>query len=158
MPLENVHIAVYTDNWRASCMEAFVSNVPQYFTEAEIAQFEDWLEKMKEGRTNWHYYVVLSGDILLGCGGFVYDEENHKVTFAWGLVNRKFHKQGWGKLLLTYRLDKIRALYAGADVILDTTQFSTTFFEQYGFVTVKYTENGYTDGLHRYDMILRTGV
>ncbi|SFN22849.1 Acetyltransferase (GNAT) domain-containing protein [Chitinophaga sp. YR627] len=138
-------------------MEAFVSNVPDYFTSAEIVQFEDWLDKMSEERMYWHYYVVLSEDSLIGCGGFVYEEKLSRVTFAWGLVHRNFHKQGMGKLLLQYRLDRIRTLYPGADIILDTTQFSYTFFEQYGFVTVKYTEDGYTTGMHRYDMILYAG-
>ncbi|ACU59965.1 GNAT family N-acetyltransferase [Chitinophaga pinensis] len=157
MSAENIEITDYTAVWKAACMEAFISNVPDYFATAEIAQFEDWLDKMNEDLMYWHYYVVLSGDILIGCGGFVYEEKLNRVTFAWGLINRKYHRQGMGKLLLTYRLEKIRTLYAGADIILDTTQFSHTFFEQYGFVTVKYTENGYTMGLHRYDMILHAG-
>lgn len=157
MLAEYTQITDYTAIWKAACMEAFASNVTDYFTTAEIAQFEDWLDKMSEERKYWHYYVVLSEDVLIGCGGFVYEETLNRVTFAWGLVHRKFHKQGMGKLLLKYRLDKIRTLYPDADIILDTTQFSYTFFAQYGFVTVKYTENGYTTGMHRYDMVLHAG-
>ncbi|WP_089807780.1 GNAT family N-acetyltransferase [Chitinophaga sp. YR627] len=157
MLAEHIQLTDYTAIWKAACMEAFVSNVPDYFTSAEIVQFEDWLDKMSEERMYWHYYVVLSEDSLIGCGGFVYEEKLSRVTFAWGLVHRNFHKQGMGKLLLQYRLDRIRTLYPGADIILDTTQFSYTFFEQYGFVTVKYTEDGYTTGMHRYDMILYAG-
>ncbi|HJT72592.1 MAG TPA: GNAT family N-acetyltransferase, partial [Chitinophaga sp.] len=133
----------------------FISNVPEYFTEAEIAQFRDWLDLLQETPGEQHYYVAVMNNTVVACGGFGYDEESNTVTFAWGMVHRDFHRQGIGRLLLTYRLDKIRELYPGVNILLDTTQHSKPFFEQYGFVTVKYTENGYGAGMHRYDMILK---
>jgi [ribosomal protein S18]-alanine N-acetyltransferase len=151
---DNIHISEYTTDWRPYCIEAFISNVPDYFTEAEITQFEDWLNLLAAHKRHSHYYVVIMDNALVGCGGFGYNEGSNTVTFAWGLVDRRFHKRGLGKLLLTYRLEKIRELYAVSDIILDTTQYSKGFFEQYGFVTVKYTENGYSAGMHRHDMIL----
>ncbi|WP_146217460.1 GNAT family N-acetyltransferase [Chitinophaga sp. S165] len=151
---EPIHITEYTSTWRQQCLDAFISNVPDYFTEAEVSQYENWLDLFVAEKEHSHYYVAISGKTLVGCGGFGYDEKKNEVTFAWGLVDRKFHKQGFGKQLLIYRLSKIRELYPGASIILDTTQHSRPFFERYGFVTVKYTENGYSNGMHRYDMIL----
>jgi predicted GNAT family N-acyltransferase len=151
---EDIHISEYTNDWRPHCIDAFISNVPDYFTEAEIAQYESWLNLLQEEKDHSHYYVAARGNTLVGCGGFGYEESKNEVTFAWGFVHKNFHKQGFGKLLLIYRLDKIRELYPGASIILDTTQHSKPFFERYGFVTVKYTENGYSTGMHRYDMIL----
>jgi predicted GNAT family N-acyltransferase len=153
--LENIQISKYTNNWRAACMNAFVSNVPEYFTEAEIAQFGEWLDLLQKGESASHYYVIASGNTLVGCGGFGYSVKDSAVSFAWGFVDRSFHKQGFGQLLLTYRLEKIKELYPDADIVLDTTQHSRTFFERYGFVTVKYTADGYAAGMHRYDMVLR---
>jgi ribosomal-protein-alanine N-acetyltransferase len=135
-------------------MDAFISNVPDYFTEPEITQYENWLNLLQEEKDHSHYYVAVSGNTLVGCGGFGYEAKNNSVTFAWGFVHRNFHKQGFGKLLLTYRLNKIRELYPGASIVLDTTQHSCPFFERFGFVTVKVTENGYSTGMHRYDMVL----
>jgi predicted GNAT family N-acyltransferase len=154
---DTIHIIEYTNEWRVHCVEAFISNVPDYFTEAEIAQYEDWLNLLQEGKDNSHYYVAAMGDTLVGCGGFGYDANNNTVTFAWGFVHRNFHKRGFGKLLLTYRLNKIRELHPHASIVLDTTQHSRPFFERYGFVTVKYTEDGYSAGMHRYDMVLHVG-
>jgi len=38
---------------------------------------------------------------------------------------------------------------------MDTTQFSYSFFEKYGFKIEKITENFYALGMHRYDMVLK---
>ncbi len=151
---ETIQITEYTNDWRHHCLDAFISNVPDFFTEAEVTQYESWLDLLQEEKNGSYYFVVISGNTLVGCGGFGYDEKKNEATFAWGFVHRTFHKQGFGKQLLIYRLNKIRELYPGASIILDTTQHSKPFFERYGFVTVKYTENGYSNGMHRYDMIL----
>jgi ribosomal-protein-alanine N-acetyltransferase len=51
-------------------------------------------------------------------------------------------------------LAEIKIQFPDWKVILDTTQFSYTFFEKYGFKTMKITKNSYGEGMHRYDMIL----
>jgi ribosomal-protein-alanine N-acetyltransferase len=149
-----VNISKYTKDMKPYCLEAFTSNVPAYFTVAEIDQFENWLNQLEEEKSDRHYFVVTLNNRVVACGGFGYNENNHTVSFAWGLVHRDFHKQGIGKMLAAYRLNKIRELYPGVDIILDTTQHSYTFFERLGFVTVKYTKDGYAEGMHRYDMVL----
>jgi predicted GNAT family N-acyltransferase len=149
-----LHISAYNPQHREACINAFLSNVPEFFTVPEIDQYKRWLQQIEDNNGH-HYYVVYINDQLVACGGFSRNE-NNTVSFTWGLVHRHFHKQRIGEQLLTFRLQKIKETYPDLVVVLDTTQHSYTFFERYGFVTEKYTENGYAPGMHRYDMVLKT--
>lgn len=152
-------IRTYEASDKEACMAAFKTNVPKFFTHGEVGDFEHFLDRMNDPAelSKTPYYVMKLDEQLIGCGGFAEKEGidgTNAITFTWGLVHRDFHKQGYGEELLRFRIREIKAQFPGRQVILDTTQFSYTFFEKYGFKTVKYTENGYAEGMHRYDMIL----
>ena len=135
-------------------MEAFESNVPKYFTQAEIADYDKFLEmiliKVEANKT--FYYVVVFGNEVIGCGGFGDKDNSEIITLAWGLIHQNFHKKGFGKELLVYRLRQIKEEFPNHNVYIDTTQYSFGFFEKFGFETTKITHDFYEMGLHRYDM------
>lgn len=149
-------IRKYTDSDKNACMEAFKTNVPKYFTEAEINDFEHFLAKLEnpEEADNLPYYVMELDGKIIGCGGFGEKKGKDAITFVWGMVHNAHHKKGYGEQLLVFRLTEIKKQFPGREVVLDTTQFSFPFFEKYGFRTVKITENSYGEGMHRYDMVL----
>ncbi len=153
-------IKEYTEDDKESCLIAFKSNVPKYFTVGETELFEKFLDKLAVQNINdksqniAYYYVIESGNKVLGCGGFGDKENNNIVSLAWGLVHNDFHKKGFGEKLLVHRLKLIKELYPTAQVVVDTTQYSYPFFEKFGFVTTKITLNSYAEGMHRYDMVL----
>ncbi len=70
------------------------------------------------------------------------------------MVDNQLHGHGIGKWFLLYRINYIREHCTTCNIRLDTTQHSRPFFEKYGFKVTKYTENGYAEGMHRYDMLL----
>lgn len=152
-------IRKYVSSDKSGCMEAFQTNVPKFFTHGEVGDFERFLDRLADP-DEWNrspYYILELDNQLIGCGGFAEKtglDGTPAVTFTWGLVHRDFHKQGYGEELLKFRIREIKAQFTGKQVILDTTQFSYPFFEKYGFKTVKYTPNGYEEGMHRYDMVL----
>ena len=154
-------IRKYEATDKDSCMQIFKTNVPTYFTLEEVNEFERFLTKLSdpEATDNPPYYVMELENKLIGCGGFG-DKKGidgtDAITFVWGMIDRSYHKKGFGEQLLQFRLEEINAQFPNKQVILDTTQFSYTFFEKYGFKTVKITENSYGEGMHRYDMILET--
>ncbi len=154
-------IRPFCDHDKAGCMTAFKSNVPHFFLDHEISLFEDFLDGFHTQITNGkyfektYYYVTESANQIVGCGGFGYNDKTNSVTLAWGMVHKDFQKQGFGRKLLEYRLKQISILYPAAMVIIDTTQFSLPFFEKFGFVTTKVTDDFYGIGMHRYDMILK---
>jgi ribosomal-protein-alanine N-acetyltransferase len=147
-------IRAYQISDKQACLEAFESNVPKYFTQAEIADYDKFLEmipiKVEANKT--FYYVVVFGNEVIGCGGFGDKDNSDIITLAWGLIHQNFHKKGFGKVLLDYRLEQIKEKYPNQLVYIDTTQYSYGFFEKYGFETTKITHDFYEMGLHRYDM------
>ena len=150
-------IVPYSNAYREGCMAAFHSNVPAFFTVEEINQFNTWLDYLETGiidnpDSESHYFVVLHNTMVIGCGGFGYDNNTNKAVLAWGLVHNDYHKKNIGRKLLEFRLEKIATLYPGASLWLDTTQHSYPFFEKFGFEIQQYTEDGYAKGMHRYDM------
>ncbi|HTF05753.1 MAG TPA: GNAT family N-acetyltransferase [Bacteroidia bacterium] len=152
-------IREYVPSDKAGCLAAFKSNVPLFFTEGEIAEFESFLDKLgarsadADGWRTW-FFVVESGNQIVGCGGFGDKDNSNRITLAWGLVHKDFHKKGFGEQLLKYRLGEIKKRFPEKPVFIDTTQFSYPFFEKFGFRTTKITDDFYAVGMHRYDMVL----
>lgn len=145
---------------KKDCLEAFKSNVPLYFTEEEIKGFEDFLDRLQNGPDQAnpgkaHFFVVLFNNSVIGAGGFGDQYNNKIISLAWGFIHRNYHKKGFGKKLLLYRLKEIKKIYPTSPVVIDTTQFSFSFFEKFEFYTTKITNDFYAAGMHRYDMILK---
>jgi N-acetylglutamate synthase-like GNAT family acetyltransferase len=138
-------------------MEAFKSNMPKFFAEHELKDFDDWLEKQPDRKTiggNEEYFVVELDGHIIACGGYYYDENSNETRMTWGLVKSDLHHQGIGKTFLEYRIKAVRNQFPESVIALDTTQHSYPFFEKLGFKTTKVTDNYYAPELHRYDMVL----
>nr|WP_295931828.1 GNAT family N-acetyltransferase [uncultured Dyadobacter sp.] len=151
-------IRAYKPTDYAECIEAFHSNEPEFFAEQELEEFRTLLEDLadiKKGdfASSTHYFVVETAGRVAACAGFYLPPDGGPAMLVWGMVARRFHRQGIGKLLLTFRLDKIQELHPGTPVILDTTQWSYPFFEKLGFRITKITSDFYAPGLDRYDMV-----
>jgi N-acetylglutamate synthase-like GNAT family acetyltransferase len=157
-----VVIRAYNKNDKGSCLAAFKSNVPKYFTEEEMGDFENFLVRIEnvdvDNNSITHYFVVEYDQNVIGCGGFGDKDGKEIITLAWGLIHNKFHNKGYGKALLVYRLEQIKQLYPELPLVLDTTQYSHSFFEKYGFRTIKITKNYYCIGMHRYDMEFKASI
>lgn len=132
-----------------TCVEIMRSNVPTFFTQHELEDFEAWV-----GTAKSPYLVIVRDDVVVGCGGYAIDRETGTASFTWGMIRSDLHRIGLGSLLLRERVARIvRDGHAGA-IILDTSQHSRGFFERHGFLAVNETRDGYAPGLHRIDMRL----
>lgn len=142
-----------------ACIVAFESNMPKYFLPQELPDFTNWLDKYQNGGP-YHvegeaaYFVIEEDGLLIACGGVFIEPQNNLAGMVWGMVDNRLHKRGIGKKFLLFRIEYIRNHCPSCRIKLDTTQHSYPFFEKYGFSIVKYTENGYAEGMHRYDMLL----
>jgi ribosomal protein S18 acetylase RimI-like enzyme len=146
-------IREYNHSDKISCLEAFRSNVPYYFTEKEVDDFDNFLTRIEKETNKTCYYVLIFEHKLIGCGGFGHNLEDESIiSLAWGLVHKEYHKKGFGEKLFLHRIEKIKHYYPGVPITIDTTQFSFGFFEKYGFRTTKITKDYYAIGMHRYDM------
>lgn len=150
----NTIIRKYESSDKQDCINAFKSNVPLFFTNKEITDFDSFLNKVESGTDITYYYVVIFKEKVIGCGGFGDNYNNGKYTLAWGLIHNDYHKKGFGVELLLHRIRKIKELKTASPLMLDTTQHSFGFFEKHGFRITKITNDFYEKGMHRYDMVL----
>ena len=155
----SISIRKYNKQDKQECLEAFKCNVPLYFTEDEIGDFENFLQKIEslnavDANIKTYYFVIIFEEKIIGCGGFGDKDGKDIVSLAWGFIQKNYHKKGFGKELLLYRLKQIEQLYPNLPVVIDTTQFSFEFFIKFGFNTTKITKDYYAKGLDRCDMIL----
>jgi N-acetylglutamate synthase-like GNAT family acetyltransferase len=149
-------IRKYNSSDRNNCIAAFQSNVPLFFADYELQEFENFLTKIEQQEISTHFFVIIAHENVVGCGGFGDKNNTGNFSMAWGLIHNDFHKKGLGKKLLLYRVEQLKLLKLENPILLDTTQHSYGFFEKFGFETIKITNDYYKSGLHRYDMILKT--
>ena len=144
-----MRIESYKQEQFETCMQIIQSNTPKYILPIEHLDFKNYL--LKENKT---YFVFFKNNNIVACGGYALNEIKTKAGLCWGLVHRKYHKQGYGSRSLKYRLNHIMTNYPGIEIHLDTSQHTHQFFEKFGFITEKITKNGYGEGLDKYDMTL----
>jgi GNAT superfamily N-acetyltransferase len=136
---------------KSACLAIFDSNCPKYLDPSERADFEGFLnnEALPSG-----YLVLEKAGGIIACGGISLNTETNVGWFCWGLVDRSFHKQGFGRQLTQARIDHAKTSFGIERLLLDTSQLTVGFYEKFGFRTVKVTKDGYGPGLDRHDMEL----
>jgi predicted GNAT family N-acyltransferase len=148
-----MQIRPYTIADREDCLRVFRSNVPHYFAPNEEADFDTFLLQPIGS-----YFVMLKDDQIIGCGGFEISADGTEAGLTWGMVTREAHGQGWGRLLLIYRISALWGRAPHALVIINTSQHTAPFFEKYGFIAIETHLDHFAPGLHEVIMILRPAL
>ena len=132
------------------CLAVFDSNVPEYFTPSERAEFAAFLTDLPG------YYFVLVASIgeVVGCGGYARSELPRTADLCWGMIRRDLHGRGLGRLLTHLRLEEVQNDPAVAAIRLHTSQHTKGFYARLGFRVTGVTPDGYAPGLDRCDMLL----
>jgi N-acetylglutamate synthase-like GNAT family acetyltransferase len=141
-----MQIRPYKSEDRESCLELFKSNIPKFFLQSEMADFEEFLAKY----TKDVYWVLEDSGKILASGGI--GVRNGEGRLHYGIVANDWHRKGLGSRLVRFRSAK---LIENPDVVaisLDTSQHNPEFFNRFGFVETSAKENAYGPGLHRHDM------
>ncbi len=120
-----MEMRAYTAADRAACLALFDGNAPEYFTAAERAAYEDWLDAPQGS-----YFVVEHDGALAGCGGIA-AESSGLASLTWLMVRRDLHGQGLGRFLVFYLLKQTPA--GVSHVRLVTIPAVVGFFAKQGF-------------------------
>jgi predicted GNAT family N-acyltransferase len=153
-----MNIRAYKPTDHDACIGLFKSNMPKYFAPAELPDFEQWLDDQDEltgeNNTAEQYFVVELNNMIAGCGGYYIKENKKEASLTWGMIHSGLHKQGLGSKFLQYRIDAVKSVCNNCTIVLDTSQYSFSFFEKMGFRVIKVTKDFYATGIDRYDMVL----
>lgn len=139
----------YTATDKSTCIDIFKSNQPKFFAEHELVDFIDFLDEDPQP-----YYCLVDSETVVGCGGYWVDLDNKQASLTWGMIKNNRHGEGLGKRLTVYRLHTICISKQADTIRIDTSQHTFEFYKKLGFIVDKITPDGYTKGLHQYDMTL----
>lgn len=120
-----MEMRAYTAGDQAACLALFDGNAPEYFTAAERAAYEAWLNAPRGS-----YFVAEHDGALAGCGGIA-AESPGLASLTWLMVRRDLHGQGLGRFLVFYLLKHAPA--GVSHVRLVTIPPVAGFFEKQGF-------------------------
>ena len=146
--LTNMRCRRYRSGDRNACLGLFESNVPESFMPHERELYLAFLDGAVGS------YLVIENNVgtLIGCGGIA--QRGDAVDLCWGLVGRRYHRQGVGRFLLRVRLAMAIALPGVGEVRMNTSNETAPFFEREGFVTTEVTKDFFRPGLHKHEMRL----
>jgi len=147
--LEVYKIEKYHSTYFEDCISVFKTNIPIFFHYSEQQLFSNYLLEK-----NIKYYVLFNeNNQIIGSGGYAYNDNLKTVDLTWGMIDKKYHQNGFGHQLTEYRLQKITTEYPKSDILLNTSQHTFKFYERFGFKVQTITKNGYARGLDKYDMV-----
>jgi len=143
-----MHIREYKASDKEVCLQIVKSNIPEYFSEEDYAKATKWFESIDFP----NFYIIYNDNHVIGFGGFSF--ENNQAKLLFGLIHKQYHKQGYGKILSEFRINKIWEINPEITIYLETTEKTFGFFERLGFKTVKIIPGHYYGNFDMYEMIL----
>ncbi|MCU7693436.1 GNAT family N-acetyltransferase [Haoranjiania flava] len=142
---ENFIIRDYTPEDKPALLEILQLNVPAYFAESEISDFEQYADNGVE-----KYFIIEYNNKIIGSGGINF---NHRTgIISWDFIHPAFHGKGAGTQLLQYRINLLKQLKNIEAVTVRTSQFSYQFYEKNGFVLHEIIKDYWAKGYDMYKM------
>ena len=137
----------YRSSDRDACIEIFCSNVPRFFRDRELEDFTSFIDAFE-----CPYFVVFSGEEIIGCGGFGMEADCETASLCWGMVRREHHGKRIGAYLLFFRLHEVATTTDARFVRLRTSQHTEGVLRRYGFSTESTEPDGFAPGLDDVEM------
>lgn len=138
----------YCADYFQACLVVFKRNIPDFFHENEVEDFIKYLDSFAEGQ----YWVCEKDGQVIGAGGIRVVGDVGRLVY--GFIDPDFHKQGFGRALLNFRLNKLSENPSIKSINIDTTPQSRGFFRHCGFIEVNTIRNGIFGDFDMVDMSL----
>lgn len=146
---DRMKLREYRDEDRDVLVRILKQNVPRYFAEGDVHDFEHYLDEKLWDR---HYVYLDDRSDVVGCAGFYRKDEG-----VIGLAYMFFRPSSVGAEVIRPEFDRylsrVKAeLCPEGDVafVLNTTPRVSAFLKRFGFVVTDVVEDGYAEG---YDMV-----
>ena len=138
-------IQPYEPTDKAALLAIFDLNVPLFFAEHEREDLAAYLDEF--GDT---YFIVQINDQILGGAGYIIQENTASVT--WIFFHPNHTGKGLGAGVMTQLLEFFNTKSRITKLGVRTSQFAHTFFERFGYKTIRIEKNYWADGFDLYEM------
>lgn len=132
-----VTIREYRTTDKDDVMELIRRNTPEYFAAEEEIDLSDYLDREIE-----LYYVLVTNDRIVGCGGINFADDKTVGKISWDIIHPDYQGKSLGKQLLEYRIDKLKSIDRVRKITVRTSQLVYKFYQKQGFV-LKATHKDY---------------
>lgn len=145
---QNVKIRAYRSKDKEELIELLKDNVPTYFAENEVADYETYLDEDVQ-----KYFVAEIDGTIVGAGGINFQRDNRIGRISWDFVCPERQSQGIGSALLKHRLALLNEMDSIETVVVRTSQLAFRFYEKNGFVLKEIHKDYWAPGYDMYKMI-----
>ncbi|MCG2612205.1 GNAT family N-acetyltransferase [Flavobacterium sp. SM15] len=142
-----ISIKPYSIADKPKLLELLSLNVPKYFAQEEIEDFNLYLEHELE-----LYYVASFENQIVGAGGINFEESRSVAKISWDFIHPDYHKAGIGTKLLTHRLSILQTMEEVKVILVRTSQFAYPFYQKNGFVLLETIKDYWAKGFDLYRM------
>lgn len=144
----NVKIRAYRTKDKEELIKLLQENVPAYFAENEVEDYENYLEEDIQ-----KYYVAEVDGQIVGAGGINFKRDNRIGKISWDFVRPDFQSKGIGSALLRHRLNLLDEMKSIESVVVRTSQLAFKFYEKNGFVLKQVHKDYWAPGYDMYKMV-----
>ena len=144
----SLEIRTYTKDDKEKLLNIISLNVPEYFAESEIEDYNLYLEHEVED-----YFVVVEEGEMVGAGGINYKLHEGTAYISWDVIHPAYQNKGIGRNLLNYRISLISDNRNINKTIVRTSQLVYRFYEKNGFVLKEIHHDYWAKGYDMYYMI-----
>jgi len=143
-----INFKTYEARDKNACLSLFDANCPDYFAPNERAEYEEFLDENPSD-----YLLCAANDRIVGVFG-IFPEQTGECRLNWIMLNPRAQGMGIGSKIMDKAFKQ--AKYLNANIIhIATSQVAYKFFEKFGAVTVKKTQNGWGPAMDKIEMELR---
>ena len=141
-------IRVYNPSHRETILQLFRLNTPRYFSISEENDLNDYLENHAG-----HFFIVESGGVVVGCGGYNLFPEHADARISWDIFHPDYQGRGLGSALLRYRVDRLKAIPGLKTITVRTSQLVYPFYKKFGFELKEVVKDYWAEGFDLYRMV-----
>ena len=142
-------IRAYSPEEKEHLLNLIRLNTPKYFDPSEEVGLVSYLDNETED-----YFVVEENDIIIGCGGINYSEEENAVVISWDIIHPEHQGKGIGRKLLEYRINLVKENSEYKTIVVRTSQLTDKFYEKLGFKLEFIEKDYWAEGYDLYQMKL----
>ncbi len=141
------NIRVYKVEDKSTLMDILSLNVPQYFHKNEIEDYFNYLDYEIED-----YFVIEFDNQLIGAGGINFANNRTIGKISWDIIHPNQQKKGFGKQLLTHRIEHLKKIDSVELISVRTSQHTYKFYEKNGFKLNNIIKDYWAEGFDLYEM------
>ncbi|WND04098.1 GNAT family N-acetyltransferase [Temperatibacter marinus] len=132
-----------------ACLALFDASCPEHFLPHERPEYEDYLKNNPEG-----YQVCTLRDDIIGAFGLAAEKEKSLASITWIMLSPKHQGVGIGKEMMGQIFEKAHA-QKFKTIQIATSHKTCSFFAKFQAQAIRNIPNGWGDGMHRVDMIIK---